>query len=129
MVPEAGTVVRDGRRIETEQGRKAGETYPWRSVVEVRRYAAHVPQTLRIEFEKGPPETLQWPEGERWHRYTFERPVKVVSAQLDPKREILLDLNKLDDLCTRERQPAASRRWTLEFKAWAELAYAMLESL
>ena len=129
IVPEPGTVLRDGRRVEIEGGRKKGETWPWRSVVEVRRYAAHVPQMVRIDFEKGPPQILQWPESERWHRYVFERSDRVVSAQIDPKREVLLDLNKLDDGRTRERKPAGARRWTLEFKAWSELVYAMLESL
>ena len=45
------------------------------------------------------------------------------------ERKILLDLNKLDDGRTRERAPAAARRWTLELKAWAELALSILESL
>ena len=54
---------------------------------------------------------------------------RVISAQIDPRREVLLDLNKLDDGRTRERTPAGARRWTLEFKAWSELVYAMLESL
>jgi hypothetical protein len=95
-------------------------------VVEVRRYGAHVPQKLKVAFDQGST-TLNWPEGERWHRYTFDK--KVVSAQLDPEREILLDLNKLDDGRTRDAHSAASHRWTLEFAAWAELAYAFLESL
>ena len=66
---------------------------------------------------------------ERWHRFVFERPLRIASAQLDPQREVLLDLDKLDDGKTREPAPMASRRWTLEFKAWCELALAMLEAL
>ncbi|MCA1829854.1 MAG: M1 family metallopeptidase [Myxococcales bacterium] len=98
-----------------------------RSVVEIRRYGARVPQSVRIDFENGPSRTFEWPADERWHRYLFDE--KVAAARIDPKREVLLDLNKLDDGRSRERHPAASRRWTLEFKAWAELAYAFLESL
>ena len=59
----------------------------------------------------------------------FERPVRIQSAQLDPQRDWLLDLNKLDDGHTREASATAGRRWTLELKAWTELALAMLEAL
>jgi len=103
--------------------------FPWRSEVKVRRYAAHVPETLLIKFDDGTSETLDWPAGERWHRFLFERPVRVASAQLDPERKVLLDLDKLDDGRIRERAPAAARRWMLEFKAWVELCLGVLESL
>jgi hypothetical protein len=151
VLPEPGTqTLRDGSRLEREAGdvqqeiRAAREAFkkahpgakpsqpgpfPWRSVVQVRRYAWHVPEKLVVKFEDGTSETLRWPAGERWHRYVFERPTAIASAQLDPAREVLLDLNKLDDGRTRERASLAARRWTLEFKAWAELAYALLEAL
>jgi len=103
--------------------------FPWRSVVDVRRHAAHVPQTLLVKFDDGTLQTLEWPAEERWHHYVFEKPVRVASAQLDPSGKVLLDLDKLDDGRTRERQPAAARRWTLEFKAWAELVLSVLESV
>lgn len=149
VLPEPGTFVLDGKRVERTQAEvdaavqsrraefrkahpeaKPGDPgpFPWRSVVQVRRYAAQVPQTLVLKFD-GAAERVQWPEGERWHRWVFERPQRIASAQLDPKREVLLDLDKLDDGRTRERAPLASRRWTLECKAWVELALSMLEAL
>jgi hypothetical protein len=82
-----------------------------------------------LKFDGGATETVPFPAGERWRRLVFERPVRIASAQLDPKREVLLDLDKLDDGRTRERAPLASRRWTLEFKAWVELAFAFVEAL
>ena len=148
VVPEAGTFVGpDGSRVEIDEaaaraqeraareafraahpGAKPGDPgpFPWRSTVEVRRFAAHVPQTVVVRFEGGAERTLQWPVGERWHRWELEEPLPVASAQLDPGRQVLLDLDKLDDGRTRERAPAASARWTLELKAWAELLLAML---
>jgi len=117
----------DGKRVELDEDGKG--PFPWRSVVLVRRYAAHVPQKLTIRFDDGSVEQLDWPAEERWHRYVFEKAAKVTSAQLDPDRKILLDIDKLDDGRTRERAPLASRRWTFEVKAWAELALALLESL
>jgi hypothetical protein len=150
ILPQPGTSLQDGKRVErTEEQvkveirerrdafRKAHPDakptepgpFPWRSVVQVRRYAAQVPQTLVLKFDGGATETLQWPEGERWHRFVFERPERIASAQLDPKRDVLLDLDKLDDGRTRERAPLASRRWTLELKAWVELLFALVEAL
>ena len=150
VLPEPGTSVEGGRRVERTQEQVDAEIqqrrddfrkahpeakptdpgpFPWRSVVQVRRYAAQVPQTLSLRFDAGAVETVAWPAGERWRRFVFERPVRIASAQLDPGREVLLDLNKLDDGLLRERAPLASRRWTLEFKAWADLALSLLEAL
>ncbi|HET7784668.1 MAG TPA: M1 family metallopeptidase [Myxococcales bacterium] len=150
-VPEPGTSARpDGSRVEVDEGQarereRAGREafrkahpdarsgapgpFPWESVVQARRYAAHVPQRLTVRFEGGEEQTLEWPAGERWHRWVFERPVRVSSAQLDADRSVLLDLDKLDDGRTREASPLASRRWTLELQSWAAVALSLLEGL
>ena len=103
--------------------------FPMRSVVEARRYAEEVPQTLRIKYDDGSTETVQWPSGERWHRWVFDKPIKVASVQLDPDRALLLDLNKLDDGRTREKSRLASKRWTLEFGAWTQFFFALAGAL
>ena len=135
-LPDGKRVERDAKEVEKlvrearEAFRKAHPDakpsqpgpFPWRSTVEVRRYAAQVPQKLLVKFEDGSSETIVWPEEERWHRYVFERPVKIESAQLDPERNWLLDLDKLDDGRTREKSALAGRRWTLEFSIGARCA-------
>ena len=145
MVPEAGTSVVDGKRIEKdaddvekeiEAARKAwhdghpdaklGGPYPFRNEVEVRRYAGHVPQEVVVTFEDDTTETLSFPVEERWHRYELDRPVRVRSAQLDPEREFLLDLNKLDDGRTREPRGRASTRWALEESNLLDLVLSLL---
>jgi hypothetical protein len=150
-VPQAGTsVLPDGSRIALDeqqardQERAAREAFrkahpgagpgapgpfAWESVVQARRYAAHVPQRMTFRFEGGEEETVDWPAGERWHRWVFDRPVRISSAQLDAERKVLLDLDKLDDGRTRERAPLASRRWSLELDAWAAFALSILEAL
>ncbi len=150
-VPEPGTSVQpDGARISLdekqarEQERAAREAFhkahpeakgadpgpfPWESVVQARRYAAHVPQQVTFRFEDGEAETVDWPAEERWHRWVFERPVRISSVQLDPERKSLLNLDKLDDGRTRERAPLASRRWGLELQSWASVALSLLEAL
>ena len=151
VVPEPGTFLEpDGTRVELDEGKAAEKErrlrkefreahpgakeadpgpFPWRSTVEVRRYAAQVPQALVIRFDGGAAQAVDWPAEERWHRFVFEGPSRVSSVQLDPEGKVLLDLDKLDDGRTRESHPAASARWTLELKAWAELLLAMLGAL
>ena len=172
LVPEPGTMLREGKRVELEpeavskeidEARKAFDKakaeankaeakdakdskadtkeaksardegapgpFPWRSVVKARRLGAQVPQTLLVEFDGGAKETLSWPVGERWHRWVFDRPVRVKQAQLDPQREILLDVNKLDDGKTREKHGLPATRWTLEAGAWVSLLFSLVGGL
>ena len=148
MAPQPGTVVVDGKRVERDEdavktevnaAREAwkkthpdadaskGGPYSFRSQVLVRRYEeGRVPQRVVVTFADDTKETVLFPVEERWHRYIFERPTKVVSAQLDPDRAILLDLNKLDDGRTREPHGAAGMRWALEAANVLELALSLL---
>ena len=148
MVPRPGTFLEvGGVRVEVDEDQarqkerqirdefrrahpnaKSGEPgpFPWRSTVKLRRYAAAVPESVVVRFDDDTAETVQWVAGDRWQRWVFEKPVRVASVQIDPDRKVLLDLNKLDDGRTRERAPAASRRWTMELKAWMELLLAMV---
>lgn len=135
MLPEPGLQPDHVERTQAEVDREVRQrrdqhaAFPWRSTVDVRRYGAHVPSRVKVVFEDGSSQTMAFPLEERWHHYVFERSSKVKSAQLDPERLVLLDLDKLDDGRTREADGVAAARWTLEFKAWAELALATLESL
>jgi hypothetical protein len=120
-------------RVESERAREkpaAGETTPpWRSTVAVRGYGARLPQTALIRFEDGSVVQRPWPAEEPWQRWVFERPVRVASAQIDSGRQVLLDLDKLDDARTREASRGASTRWALEVEAWAALLLAVLGTL
>jgi hypothetical protein len=132
VVPEPGIVEEGDKHVEKTQEDVDRELaagkgkFPWRSVVTVRRYAAHVPQRVVVTFEDGHKQTLDFPVAERWHRYTFVDASKVASAQLDPSGEVLLDLNKLDDGRTREDSGSASARWSLEVSHAAQLLLSLL---
>ncbi len=148
-VPQPGTRLEEGKRIERDEDsadkeikaardawrakhpggsddEDTGGPYPFRSEVLVRRFEGHVPEKVIVTFGDGSRQELPFPTEERWHRYVFDRPEKVVSAQMDPERAILLDLNKLDDGRTRESRSTASTRWSLEVASWIELALAVL---
>lgn len=148
-VPQAGVFDKDGKRNEVEaealdkqldrqreDWRKAhpgakgdGGPFPWRGTVTVVRDGAPVPQLLRVTFADGSHEDVRWNDERRWARFTFEKPSKIVSAELDPDRTILLDANKLNDSRTDQYNGAASRRWTADAAALLQAFYSFLVTL
>ncbi|KFN44864.1 M1 family metallopeptidase [Arenimonas oryziterrae] len=109
---------------------KPGEgPFPYRTTVTLRRQGAAVPQTLVVKFADGSSETVHWNENRAWARFVWTKPVKAVSAELDPQGLNLLDANKLDDSRTLEPDPSASRRWSSDVAAVIETAYSLLVTL
>lgn len=103
--------------------------FPWRSTVSVVRDGAPVPQTLRVTYADGSHRDLRWDDQRRWARFVFTGPTKVVSAELDPQRQIYLDADKLNDSRTDKPDGAASRRWSADFAALMQAFYSLLVSL
>jgi len=148
-LPQPGTIFQNGKWVEkTEKAiekevenqraewkkahpdAKHGEgPYPYRTSVVVRRNGARVPQSLVVQFEDDSTETVRWDDDARWRRFTFVKPVKAKSAQLDPGRLVYLDYDKLNDGRTLEPQRTASRRWTGDVFAVIELLYSLVGTL
>jgi hypothetical protein len=103
--------------------------YPFRTMVTVRRYGATVPQTLVVKFADGSQETVQWNADEKWHWFTWVKPAKVVSAELDPQRQHYLDASKLDDSRTMKADSSAARRWTSDFAALAQFILSLIATV
>lgn len=103
--------------------------FPWRTAVVLRRRGAAVPQTLVVTFADGSRESVQWQGQERWRRFEWVKPVRAVSAQLDPERKHLLDANKLDDGRTLAADASATRRWTLDLGTILQTLLALLATL
>ena len=103
--------------------------FPWRGTVTVVREGSPVPQLLRVTFADGSHEDVRWDDGRRWARFVFEKPSKVVSAELDPEQKILLDANKLNDSRTIKSNGAAARRWTSDMAALLQAFYSFLVTL
>ncbi|TWI01021.1 hypothetical protein IP90_02643 [Luteimonas cucumeris] len=124
--------IADKREAWKKQNPKAkdGEgPFPYRTTVLVRREGADVPQVLRVKFADGSSETVRWSGSKPWQRFSWTRPSKAVSAQLDPDRNINLDSSKLDDGRTLESDRSATRRWTGDIAALLQNFYALLVSL
>lgn len=95
------------------------------TTVTLRRRGAAVPQTLLVRFADGSSETVSWNNGEKWQRFSWTRPTKAVSAELDPMRIHYLDVNKLDDSRTVKADTRASRRWGGDFAA-VQILFALI---
>lgn len=100
--------------------------FPWRSTVTLRRIGVAVPQKVLVRFADGSSETQMWEDGARWKRLVFVRAAPIVSAQIDPERDVLLDVDKINDSRTREPDRSASRRWAGAAAALAQSLFALL---
>ena len=147
QVPEPGTRYADGKWTELtsdaadaqvdaarEAWKKAhpeakyGGPFPLRTTVIARRDGAHVPQSLQVRFEDGSVVTERWDDDALWRRFTYLKPVRATSAQLDPERRVLLDQNKLNDGLLVDPDASASRSYGADFAALAQSALALLGS-
>ncbi|MGZ3439050.1 MAG: M1 family aminopeptidase, partial [Polyangia bacterium] len=147
--PEPGTTFKDGKwteeseedvhkRIKKERAEwkkshpdaKHGEgPYPYRTVVTVRREGARVPETMTVKFADDSTETVRWDDDRLWHRFSFVKPVKAKSVELDPERRHFLDDNKLNDGHLEESDGHAARRWTADIGSFVEVLYSLWGTL
>lgn len=103
--------------------------FPFRTSVTLRRRGVAVPQTVLVSFSDGTSETVQWDNQERWARFSWVRPAKAVSVQLDPQRLYYLDVNKLDDTRTLKADKNAARRWTGDLSAFVGLLLSLIANV
>jgi len=71
-------------------------------VVVVRKGELIFPQEILIVFENGEEVREKWDGKDRWTRFTYYKPVELKSAQLDPEKKLLLDINHLNNSLTRK---------------------------
>ena len=103
--------------------------YPWISHVLVRRDGDRLPAKLKVVFEDDSEEVIEWDDDARWKRFTFTKPVKIRSAQLDPDNIRYLDLNRLDNSRTRDSNPSAVRQFVAATASAAQTFFALMVNL
>jgi hypothetical protein len=104
-------------------------TGTYRTTVVVRRYGeATFPVDVVTSFADGHRITEQWPGQDRRAIYVYERPSRATSAEVDPRRILLLDTaytNNSRTLAPKSRQ--ASVKWASTWMIWLQdlmLTYA-----
>jgi hypothetical protein len=76
---------------------KKGETEYVSIVVVHRRGDFVLPVSLEVKFDNGEILRERWDGQDRWHRYTWQKKAKLVSAEIDPEQEILLDRDRFNN--------------------------------
>lgn len=110
---------------------KPGEPgpYPWFGSVLVRRDGARFPAKLRVVFEDDSVQVIEWDDQMHWKRFIFAEPAEIRSAELDPDQFRNLDLDKLDNSRTREKNTSAVRSLVAATSAVLESLFALVVSL
>jgi hypothetical protein len=99
---------------------RSGDVY--RTTLVVRRRGDGVfPVSVRVMFENGQEQRWAWDGRERWKLFEVDRPVRAVTAEVDPERVLLLDVNYTNN--SRSLAPktnAAARKWSLAWLIWLQ---------
>jgi hypothetical protein len=102
--------------------RDAAVDSTYRTTVVVRREGEAIfPVDVLVIFENGDQVREKWDGVERWRVFTYDRTARVQSAQVDPERVLLLDVNYTNN--SRALQPrtsAAARKWSLTWMIWLQ---------
>jgi hypothetical protein len=103
----------------------------YHTTVIARRYGEAIfPVDVVVTFQNGERISERWDGVDRWKAYTYDRPSPAVSAQVDPNRVLLLDVNYTNNSKTLEpKSESAARKWTAVWTVWLEnclLAWASL---
>lgn len=108
---------------------KDGGALPYRTTVTLRRRGAAQPQTLVVRFADGSEEKVVWNDQERWKRYSWVKPVKAVSAELDPQQAQRLDMSVADNSRRLKPDSSATRRLISDAGAALMSFLALLSTL
>jgi len=83
------------------------------------------PVDVLVKFSNGDTATEHWDGRDRWIRYSYDKPAKVVSAEIDPDHKIWLDRNSFNNSKTDKADTRASQKlrnlWTFATEMLGQL--------
>jgi Peptidase family M1 domain len=93
-----------------------------RTTVVVRRLGEAIfPVDVLVTFENGEQARQNWDGTDRWKAFTFDRATRARTAQIDPGRVLLLDVNYTNNSKTTEPgSDAAATKWSLKWMVWLQ---------
>jgi hypothetical protein len=88
----------------------------------VRRHGDGIfPVTILATLANGEQRRFAWDGGGRWHRVTFEHASRVVAAQVDPDRILVLDTNFTNNsFATEPASARAATKWAATWLVWLQ---------
>lgn len=114
---------------EEEVAARPGAARAWRTSVTLQRRGAPVAQSVLVKFADGSSETGVWDDQQRWRTFSWVKPARAVSAELDPKRLHYLDTSKLDDSRTLAPDGSAARRWSGDIAAFFNIFFSLIATV
>ena len=102
--------------------RSMAEDGRFRTEVVARRYGEAIfPIDILVTFENGETVKEHWSGSDRWQLYVYNRASKARSAEADPGRILLLDVNETNNSRTLQpKGPAAATKWSLKWMVWLQ---------
>jgi hypothetical protein len=93
----------------------------YRSTVVVRRLGEAVaPVDVVVRFESGETVRELWDGKYRWIKYVYEKPSRVLSAEVDPARKLALDANFTNNSRVTKLDNRAAAKWYVGWIFWLE---------
>ena len=94
----------------------------YRTTVVVRRHAEGIfPVDVRVVFANQEEVRWKWDGRDTWKLFEVTKPVRAVSAEVDPDRVLLLDANYTNNsMAVAPRTAAAARKWSLAWLVWLQ---------
>jgi hypothetical protein len=148
-VPRPGTALVDGKWVEVSNSdadkqekaiRKAWKKdhpkpapgtgpYPYRTTLTLSRRGVAYPKKVIVKFADGSAETVEWDSDLRWQRYVWVKPVKAVSAEIDPDVYHFLNAGVLHESRTLDADPHASRKFGSYLDALVQTLFSLVAAL
>ena len=106
--------------VQDIRSERDGDQY--RTTVVARRYGeATFPVDVLVTFASGERVTEHWDGKERWKVFAYDRLSRLASAQVDPNRVLLLDVNYTNNSKTMEpRSATAATKWSISWMVWLQ---------
>lgn len=94
---------------------------PYETTVLVQRRGEIVfPIDIALHFEGGKVERRRWDGRDRWTKIKVTRPERLMYAEIDPERKIILDVDWLNNSRRVESDARATSKWTSRVMFWAQ---------
>lgn len=90
------------------------------TIVISRRGTVWFPVDVEVKFERAEPERFRWDGHDRWMRFRFERPGRLEWADLDPDREVPLDVSWLNNARRTRPDTRVAAHWTARVAFWVQ---------
>ena len=105
---------------------KKGETMFHNMVIVHRKGDFIFPLNVLIKFDSGESAIEQWDGKDRWVRYEYNKKAKIVSAEIDPEQQVLLDKDSFNN--SRVVHQNARARWKI-ISYWTWFAQLLSQCL